>query len=338
MCLSRQHPCISYVTRIWFVAVVISISLCAGCVLPPEKRTQVIDQGVSALERGVHAFNSHDYVLAASMFDRSLAFYRSLDDTNGIILSHINLSEVSTAIGNYGAAKKHLLSAKYVSHRDHVTSHLEQIELALVSIAIKQQKYEEATKILNTLLPEFDDEFQPTDLLNEVQLSALANRVHIAFDKDSPDKGVWTMKFKHALTFAREGSGSLTGRLRRFQAQLAIEENAFDQADAHYREALHHYKQDVHRSGIAATLEEWAKMLDSLGAWEDAEDRLRRAMFIRMWMLDRSGTERILLMLRQVNTKLGNTERAQTLQRWVQVLQDVAFNNSGLLRKEVVPY
>ena len=223
-------------------------------------------------------------------------------------------------------------------NRDHVTSYLDRIKLSLVSIAIKQRNYDEAKQSLNTLLPEFDNKLQPKDRLNEVQLSAIANRVQIAFDEGSPDKGEWTMKFKNALRSARESSGSLNGRLRRFQAQLAIEENAFDQADARYREALQHYKHDVHRPGIAATLEEWAKLLNSQSAWEDAEDRLRRAMYIRMWMLDRSGTERILLMLRQVNTKLGNTKRAQTIQRWAQILQDVAFSDWGLLRKEVVPY
>ncbi|MCA1773753.1 MAG: hypothetical protein LC677_14575, partial [Halomonas sp.] len=78
------------------------------------------------------------------------------------------------------------------------------------------------------------------------------------------------------------------------------------------------YRQQTHRPGIAATLQEWADVLIAHNQIEAAHDKLLRALYIRQSLQDRNSS------LKTLNS-LAQTTSDSKIQVWTEKLQDRNF-------------
>jgi len=102
-----------------------------------------------------------------------------------------------------------------------------------------------------------------------------------------------------------------TARYQRLQALAARRHGNIEQASKLYQTALQGYRNRYYRPGIAATLEEWADMSLQQQHWSNAQDRLHRALDIRLWMYDRTHSEKDLDKLAQAETGLGDAKKSK---------------------------
>ena len=66
--------------------------------------------------------------------------------------------------------------------------------------------------------------------------------------------------------------------------------------------------------------------------WSDAQDKLHRALNIRLWMYDRTHSERDLEKLSQAATKLGDSKKSREYLKLATYLEN--GGNPGLLTKQ----
>ncbi len=310
----------------------------AGCVSAPESRPQAVLEGERQLQLGVGAYQRDEYQNAAVLFSKALALHQSLDDRAGILRSRLNLAETALAVGNYPATARQLALARQMLAEEGLNAFEGRITLLEAGLALKQRRLGEAEALLETLLPPFGQEELPLGEVGEEAMGAVAARVTLAFEREGDDPARWTLRYANCLGSERAQNALRVARLWRFQAELAHREGDWAQADRLLERALATYKQGAYRSGIAATLEQWASVRMSQEAWDEAERLLVRALAVRTWILDRWGAESVLGKLKAVNEGRGDPARAEALDRWLEVLKDRNFTQWDRLRQDLLPY
>lgn len=312
-------------TRVHVLALLLLTLSLGACVSPPEQRPDAVLQGQRFLELGVQAYRGDDYANAAAHFTKALAHYQGLDDRGGILRSRINLAETSLAVGNNAAAQRHLDAAAALAQAEGEDNALRRVALLRSTLALKGERYDTATALLESLLTDKDD----------IGRTALANRAAVALARQDADAAGWVQRYAAAV---RGRDAALLARSLRFEAELKQRSGDFAAADALLRQALDGYKGIPNRTGTAATLEQWAALLAAQQQWTAAEDRLQRALNIRLWLLDRSATAGDLRQLAAANTAMGQQERAAALVRWADIVAGDGAVDWSALRREVIPY
>lgn len=289
-----------------------SLLLLSACSGVSDTRPEPIRKSEYFLEHGVSAFENSDYVAATDFLRKALAHYRSIDDTTGVLLSRINLAETALAAGNFTAAAEHVTAAESLSLLPEHQEYQPRLTLLHAQIHWRQQQKAEALQLLSTLLPEFDEEQRSTQKGNLLLLGATTLRTDIAFaalDSNPDEARLWLQRLSLMLSSTEEDSPLHQARLLRFEAQLAHHENDTQQALQKLEEALQLYREAAVRPAIAATLTESARLLVAMERWQEAEAQLQRALYIRLWIMDRSGTAELLELLQLVYRELGDEER-----------------------------
>jgi tetratricopeptide (TPR) repeat protein len=299
--------------------------LLGACVSPPEQRPEAVLQGQRFLELGVQAYRGDDYANAATHFTKALAHYQGLDDRGGILRSRLNLAETALVVGNPAAAERHLDAAAALAQAEGEGDALRRVALLRSTLALKAGEYDGAAALLEPLLAGKDD----------VARTALANRVAVALARRDDDAAAWVQRYAAAV---RGGDAALLARSLRFEAELSQRSGDLAGADRLLRQALDTYKVIPSRSGTAATLEQWAALLAAQQQWAAAEDRLQRALNIRLWLLDRSATAGDLRRLAAINEATGRQDRMAALARWADIVAGDGAVDWSALRREVIPY
>jgi tetratricopeptide (TPR) repeat protein len=285
------------------------LSACSGV---SDTRPEPIRKSEYFLEHGVSAFENSDYVAASDFLRKALAHYRSIDDTTGALLSRINLAETALAAGNFTAAAEQVTAAESLSLLPEHQEYRPRLTLLQAQIQWRQQQRDEALQLLARLLPEFDEEQRSRGKGNLLLLGATTLRTDIAFSTldSSPDEArLWLQRLSLMLSSSEERTPLHHARLLRFEAELAYHDNATQQALQKLEEALQLYREAAARPAIAATLTESARLLMAMEQWQEAEAQLQRALYIRLWIMDRSGTSELLELLQSVYQELGEEER-----------------------------
>jgi len=301
----------------------LAVLLLAACVSPPEQRPAALAQGERFLEMGVQSFRGDDYANAANHFTNALNHYQGLDHRPGMLHSRINLAETALAVGNTAAAERHLRAAMPLAD-DAAAARL---QLLQSSIALRRGQPDAAVAVLEPLLA------APPP--NAVGRSALANRAEAALLRGDDDAAAWVERYAGALR--GEQSGAFTARLHRFRAALARRAGDPAAAAALLQQALELYKAIPARAGTAATLEEWGALLMEQQRWDEAEDRLQRALHIRLWLLARQDTAAGLRRLAAVSEATGRPQRAAAQRRWAEIAAGDGRVDWAALQREVLP-
>ena len=104
-------------------------------------------------------------------------------------------------------------------------------------------------------------------------------------------------------------------RLARFKANLSDDS---EKQNSYFGEALNIYRTQANRSGIAATLHEWADAQIQKKQTDDAIDKLQRALYIRQSLQDRKNSLKILGSLARISDN-------SIIREWVEKLQNKQF-------------
>lgn len=304
------------------------LGMLAGCVSPPEQRPEALLQGERYLTQGVLAYRTDNYPLAAAEFSHALTHYQGLDHRQGILLSRINLAETALAVGNYEAATRQVAAAQPLARSENDAGQQQRLELLRSSIALKQGHYATALELLTPLL-----EAELADA--ELKRGVLANRAALALGAGDVDAADWVARFGSAV---RKDESLFNARLQRFQSQLALRRGEPGEAETLLQAALDAYKAIPSRSGTAATLEEWGHQLAAQSRWDEAEDRLQRALRIRLWLLDRGSSAADLQIMAAINAAAGREDRAASLNRWAIIVAGNERVDWSALKREVLPF
>lgn len=306
------------VTRIALIAL-LSVTI-GGCIQSPGKHPPLITQAEQYQRRGMNAFKQGDYLTAKSMFEYANRLYESIDDTDGTVRININLAETAIRTHDLTAAKIHLQQARDIAAGNHLAGYQSRVTLLESTLALLMGEPGQAQDLIEPLLPQFHDE-EVSGNLDDITLSAIANRTRIAFERNSGHSEIWVRRFANALRAARNNDPVLTGRLLRFQAQLAEQGKDYDRAHELLDDALVNYKAALSQPGISATLLQSGRLYAKQGHWLQARKDLQRGTAIRIRMLDSRGAMQGLETLVGVETELGNRELANSLKQWITLIR-----------------
>lgn len=275
-----------------------------------------LDAAQKRLGSGVEHYQSQHYRDAYQQFVQALNQYRLLDHPQGIVASSINIARVLHAVGNDDAARRWLRKARELNRqyqppgRAQLAQHITLLEIA-TAMAHKQDNNDDATaQRLENLISDSRDE--------DIRLAALQLRTRLAQQTGGDFIG-WLQRYTKAV---ENREGAHRARLLRFQAQAG--DNGQRQ-DALFARALAIYRESANKTGIAASLHEWAQLLYERQRFEQAENLLRRALRIRLAMGDRKHSMASLKTLHAVQQAAGRTQQAQTSAYWLAALSAEDF-------------
>ncbi len=315
------------------LAVLVAAAWLAGCVSAPDPRPLVYREGDRLLEQGVEAFADSNYPGAAALFRKALVRFQGVDDSAGVLRARMNLAEVAMALGRLDAVRDELRAARALLERSRADTYARRLRLLEAGLATREGDRRGAEKLLAPLLPGGGGE-APDVPPDRIALAALADRTRLAFEEDQASAEAWTTRLAHAIEKSGEAP-LLRARLARFQAELARRQSHYGAADALLYSAHALYAAAAYRPGIAATLVEWAALAEEQGEREIARDRLKRALAIRLWILDRDGSLAVLEKLRTLNAALGADDRAQAAAQWMDRLRHRKLEQWPQLRDQI---
>lgn len=304
-----------------------------GCASVSDTRPEIIRKSEYYLEHGVTAFGNSDYVMAAEFFNKALAHYRSIDDSHGILLSLINLAETAMATGNAQAVIQRLEQAESVARRSQPSRYLDRIQLMRAQVYWREHDEQRVMPLLTPLLPEFSAEDTPERSPSLLDLTAIILRTDIAFSRIDQTPGEakqWLRRLEASLARNSDTTPLHNARLSRFKALLAQRNGNFKKALELMDESLHEYRIAAVRPAIAATLTETARLYMGQKQWEKAEERLQRALYVRVWILDRLGSREVLHLLNAVYQEMGDEQRARLSEQYAQ-----SINSDGTVWRDL---
>lgn len=319
------------VKNAWLIILLIGLMSCASKPSAPEQ-PDIIVEAEKLLQQGVQSYSVNDYVGAVTAFKRALIQFQSVDEIDGVLNSYSNLAETALSLGQYEHVADYLKSGEPLIQYAR-TYDVRRWQLIQIGLDIKEKRYEAAEQRLTDLLPK--QENSPDD----IQISALVNRVHLAFSRDTEDDAQqWLNRLEHVLGKQTEVSQEYLARLHRFRAQLLTRQGAYKLAEVQLKLALGNYKTIARRVGIAATLEQLASVMMYEKRWGDAELYYLRALPVRIAMLDRWSAAHIFEQLIIVNEQLKKPDKVQLLRQWVAVMNDESMNNWQSIKDEQIFY
>ncbi len=294
------------------------LTLLTSCVEPPppEAPPLPLQMADTSLAGGVAAFQSGEYRAARLQFLDALAIYRSIDNPMGKLHAYLNLTETALATHDLQPARAALAQARDLIEKEKIAGMQARLHLLASSLAVREDNFAKAKEIL---APYVTDPFAGNLPAKPVYiLTALQSRTYIAFaEANETEKWVNTLaRFMHEKKMKNMQSQA---RLNRFYAQLALEAGKPSESDMFFSKALATYRVKTSRPAIAATLKEWGKALLEQKRYDEANDRLERALAVRVSMQDIVGGGEILQLLLQGDEATGNAARIELSKKWLAI-------------------
>ena len=302
-----------YRIRFFILSLTIIITACSGG--PPEKPPlDSLSSPARLLDQGVSLYNNDNYPKAVHNFEKALLQYRSIDNQPGIASSCLNLAKTWMAINNNQTAAEYLSKANTVIQREKLSGLNEHLHLLNSSLAIKNTLYENALQELDTVLGSKNP---------QIKLAALKNRTNIAFLKNDNDKIQWLEKYKTQQNKNKKNTESHRARILRFKAELTDDEN---KKAALLTDSLSISQKLANRTAIAATLSQWADVDINNKNYQQAEDKILRALFIRHQLADVKSSMALLQRLQLVYTATNN-KKAALAKNWIEKISNNDLEN-----------
>lgn len=302
----------------------------------PEPSATAPDSGRQLLERGVRAYQSRDLEAAAADFTEALSHYRSYDLADGTVRSRINLARVELDLGRPEVARAHLDAARAVAERAEAADFTARLDLLASTIALQLGDLDQAAASIEPHLLRLPANAEAAGGTppSRQQLSFLANRTTLAFERNANDREQWLARLANAQAAQEVTLPAVEARLYRLRARLAQEQGTDQQALSYLERALELYKRARTRSGIATTLEAMAKVHAGRGAVETARAHLDRALYLHIanqnTRASRSNLKNRIAWLQPA------TEREKRLRAWIAALDGRTSVDWSALRDSVI--
>ena len=290
--------------------------LLGACVSSPDaQQPQSLRDAQNLLSQGVEQYQASQYLAAQQLFEQALAQYRLLDNPEGIVASTINIARVLHTGGKHARAQQWLQQARklnelYQPNNQRQLS--EHIELLQAAVEIENHRLNDAAARLEQLIETMGDA--------DIRLGALQLRTRIAQLQNNAFNN-WLQRYAGAVNTA--GDSAHLARLVRFQAHAAP---GVDEQDRLFALALERYRQQANRPGIAATLTEWAQQEIIGRQYLTAENKLLRALRIRLAMRDALHAQQALILLQDIYRQQSRKDEFQKTRDWLQRLSVNGFN------------
>ena len=297
-----------------------------GCVTSPASSPAPTHPGQRQLTQGVELFAEDNYPLAAERFQQAVDYFRSVDDPAGIVDSRINLLETALRVGNLAAARRQLEQARQIANRADLQPRLQRLSLLAARLLAADNQAAMASTQLDELLE------QPS-LDTELQLSALAWRAELAIRSAPAQAEPWLVRYAEAIDRAKDPAATHKARVARLRADQARALNAGAMADQAYRRALTGFRQAHYRPGLATTLQNWAALALTQGKHTQARNRVQRALYIRLWMLDRPGAIAAFQTWAAIETGAGAPKQAAAARAWARHLEQTDQIDWGTVKQ-----
>jgi tetratricopeptide (TPR) repeat protein len=292
-----------------------TLSGCGGGIATT--KTLEIEDAESYTNDGLQAFSDSRWDSAQWLFARALSLYEGIDDQQGVLLSRINLAEVTLALHNYPASLRYLDLATATAtdniKQSSQVKHQSRITLLYARIALQQQKAIQAESILQPLLPEFD-RLMPITPFEIIHMAAIAVRTKIAFVQKK-DEVLWTNRYAKTLELLGTHSIDLDFHLLRFQSDLLQQQKKYNQSESNLLQALTGYKMISNRPGIAATLLQLGQLNMAQGHWQVARNYFDRSVSVFRYLKDLGKVIQLTENLMKVEMELGDLERVKILNK-----------------------
>ncbi len=286
-----------------------TLSGCGGGIATT--KTLEIKDAESYTNDGLQAYSDSRWDSAQRLFARALSIYEGIDDQQGVLLSRINLAEVTLALHNYSASLRYLDLATDNIKQSSQVKHQSRITLLYARIALQQQKAIQAESTLQSLLPEFDQLISMTPF-ETIHMAAIAVRTKIAFVQKK-DEVLWTNRYAKTLELSGVHSKGLNFRLLRFQSDLLQQQKKYTQSESKLLQALTGYKMIFNRPGIAATLLQLGQLNMVQGHWQVARNYFDRSVSVFRYLKDLGKVIRVTENLMKVEMELGDLERVKII-------------------------
>jgi tetratricopeptide (TPR) repeat protein len=267
-----------------------------ACASVPEKRPEPLLKSEHLLREGLIAFQNDELSDAQQKFTAALLLYQSIDNTQGIILSRLNLFEAALALSDFTTATNQLLSLEYSTKQGFVTLALQKKIILLASkLSFEQQHYKIALRILQPLWSAIEERLPMNEL--EWEVLVLHARLEMLIAPRDFSKGLANLETAVSQQTIPSPYSAL---LKRLLAMRAIQGGEFQTAAALLKEALIYYQAQAQRRSIAACLEEMAELEVKQQHIPAARDVLQRALVIRQWLKNDFKTVKIQERLKQL--------------------------------------
>jgi hypothetical protein len=283
--------------------------LVTACGSRPVQTPAAVTDTRSFMAKAMQAYDDNRYAEARSFFGRALMEYRSVDDLQGQAQTLIDLADSALLQGDVPAARDYLAEVRALAARPALSALAPRVTLLSTYADLQSADPGSAATALDGLL---NDGTTPAD----IRRAALFARTQAAYDLKAQDAAQWLAKLDQA-----EGGDAdplAAARLARLKARA---EGDPAKAVALYADALKRYQLAYYRPGIAAAHEEWGGLLLAHQDWSGARDHLRRALQVRLWMVDAADSERILAALEQADAALKDDAAAKQDAEWMDYLK-----------------
>lgn len=251
----------------------------AACSSLPDSRPTAVREAEQLLFQGVDAFEENDFHRAGEYFARALGAYRSIDDSEGQLIAHLNLLETALISRRLAFADQQLEAAQRIHERGETTAHYQRrIQLLHAHLAVLRDNTGLALEQLQPLLPAFDENNRPEGRVLALSRSAVTLRTQLAFVNGTEDEQATWLQRLEACT--DKGDALQNARLQRFQA---LAESDGVEAEKMLRAALVVYREQARRPELSETLGELAGLLQTQGREGEAEDLRQRAELVEAY-------------------------------------------------------
>lgn len=296
--------------------------LLAACSSPPpvDKRSDSLREADKWLAQGVAEYQAYHWRRAKQLYRQALDGYRRNDNPRGIVRSCLNLSRLAGKQARRDQQNRYLACAQ--DRLADITGPAQalhtNVQIEAANLARLDGEYDRAKKILAPLIDNKKAKQTSDEDATGLKLAALKTRLAVAIDSGE-DATPWLQRYRtqaknHPLHHARA---------LRYAAQLQND----GQAEARLDEALSIYREYGKQDGVAATLQQWAMLDMEQGHMAPAEDKLRRALYIRQHLVQRKQCLRILQHLETLYQKTARETRLKTSRHWRRQLASGAAIN-----------
>lgn len=294
------------------ITTVILLALLTACTAANDRERETPgDRAATTFRLGLAAYERDEYRAAYGFFSESLADYRSIDNIEGMLRSLVNRAEAALALYRQDLATESLAEARRLLRYDRAPGFDDRIRYLEARIATREGDHERATRQLDNLTR---DQSAPASL----RAAASLQRARIAVETADADAPQLIQKARETLADRPAYEPSLALLEADYLSANGSDEAALEA----YAEALQGFRRHQNRLGIAATYESWGRLLLTQRAWDDAHDRLDRALTLRLWMTDRARSIANLDELITIAKEQKAEERLNKLVRWRTVLED----------------
>lgn len=293
------------------LTVIIIAALTTACAsTPAEKQPELLSAADSAISHGVTEYNQANYARAILLFEQALYQYRRIDNPDGTAAAYINLANAELSQNQPARAEHWLQQAQQIVEREQLSALHDRIAITASSIAIERKDFAGAKALLTNLLTASDP---------ETLLAAVQNRTRIAFAEDE-QAHEWSERYAQLVS----NNPLARARLNRFRAALIADTT---EQDKHYQLALSVYRELAWRPGLAATLSEWAEQNLKAQNYPGAQNKLERALLIRIDLRDHRATVALLQELEKIYAETGHAAKQQRTSYWQALVAQERFDS-----------